>query len=464
MPMNNASNQYQISRYIVDAAGNTPYATIQSAIDAANAAGVLATVYIRPGAYTENLTLYSNVNLEGAGITPATTVSLTGVHTPPAAGNVRFSKIKFISATDVLNSAAAGTTGLVFDKCNFNLTNGFVFNLTNWTGGLELVQCGEESTINGIVSNAGGSAVTISYSGVGVGATTMVTSGTTTVNCSRIYIPVSISGATTLTAYHSVFKGTITTNNTVAASFDNCAILTGATLAINALDTSTVILANVVVDSSNVPVITGAAGAAVTFGEVTYTTNSGVTTVGRTYTTRLETGEIQLDTTDTGCMYLNAGLVTPAAMTNGQLLVGSTGLVPVVTTLTAGTNVGVTNAAGSITINATGHAAFTWSTIGADGPLTAGNGYINTKVAALSVSLPATSAVGTVIILQGVGAGGWTITQGAGQQIVVGASATTGGAGGSLASTNANDSVSMVCTTADTVWHVFAMIGNLTVV
>ncbi len=41
-------------------------------------------------------------------------------------------------------------------------------------------------------------------------------------------------------------------------------------------------------------------------------------------------------------------------LTNGQVIIGSTGAIPVASTLTAGTNVTITNAAGSITINATG--------------------------------------------------------------------------------------------------------------
>lgn len=49
------------------------------------------------------------------------------------------------------------------------------------------------------------------------------------------------------------------------------------------------------------------------------------------------------------------GAVTPtAAPTDGQLLIGSTGADPVLATLTAGTNITITNGAGSITIDATG--------------------------------------------------------------------------------------------------------------
>lgn len=41
-------------------------------------------------------------------------------------------------------------------------------------------------------------------------------------------------------------------------------------------------------------------------------------------------------------------------MTNGELIIGSTGLAPQINTLTAGTGISITNAAGSITIDATG--------------------------------------------------------------------------------------------------------------
>ncbi len=46
-------------------------------------------------------------------------------------------------------------------------------------------------------------------------------------------------------------------------------------------------------------------------------------------------------------------LVSTAALTNGQILIGSTGAAPVAATLTAGAGIGIVNAAGSITISAT---------------------------------------------------------------------------------------------------------------
>lgn len=60
-----------------------------------------------------------------------------------------------------------------------------------------------------------------------------------------------------------------------------------------------------------------------------------------------------------GAMYASTSglLASTAALTNGQLLVGSTGSTPVATALTAGTGISITNAAGSITIASSGSTA-----------------------------------------------------------------------------------------------------------
>ena len=56
------TDNYQNSRYIV---GTGTFPTIQAAINEANANGSNSVVFVRPGTYTENLTLYDSVNLEG---------------------------------------------------------------------------------------------------------------------------------------------------------------------------------------------------------------------------------------------------------------------------------------------------------------------------------------------------------------------------------------------------------------
>jgi hypothetical protein len=155
-----------------------------------------------------------------------------------------------------------------------------------------------------------------------------------------------------------------------------------------------------------------------------------------------------------------------AAMTNGQVLIGSTAANPVLGTITAGTNISVTNAAGSITINSTGSASFAWNNVAAGTQALAVNqGYITNNGASLvTYTLPVTAAQGTTIKVAGFSAGGWTIAQNSGQQVNFGNKATTAGVGGSLSSTNQYDQISLLCVTANTTWVVLDSVGNITVV
>lgn len=93
------------------------------------------------------------------------------------------------------------------------------------------------------------------------------------------------------------------------------------------------------------------------------------------------------------------------------------------------------------------------------------NGYIMNNAGLVTGTLPTTAAVGSVIKVVGKGAGGWLIAQNAGESIRWDeATVTTTGVGGSLASSDDHDFIEIVCTTADTVWTVMAVKGNITIV
>ena len=86
-----------------------------------------------------------------------------------------------------------------------------------------------------------------------------------------------------------------------------------------------------------------------------------------------------------------SALTSTTAATNGQLLIGSTGVAPVKTTLTAGAGVSVTNGAGSITIANTGVTSFSAGTTGLT-PNTATAGVV-TLAGTLSVANGGTGIV-----------------------------------------------------------------------
>jgi hypothetical protein len=143
-----------------------------------------------------------------------------------------------------------------------------------------------------------------------------------------------------------------------------------------------------------------------------------------------------------------------SSMTNGQVLIGSTGATPVPATITGAAGITVTNAAGSITISG-GGGGYTWTEVtGTSQTMAANNGYITNNPALVTLTLPTTAALGTTLSIAGKGAGGWKIAQNAGQEIFFGSSATTIGVTGYLQSTQQFDSIELLCITADTQWTV----------
>jgi hypothetical protein len=146
------------------------------------------------------------------------------------------------------------------------------------------------------------------------------------------------------------------------------------------------------------------------------------------------------------------GVPTWRALTDGQILIGSTAGAPLAGTITAGTGISVTNGANSITIASTGGGQ-TWSTITAATLAAAiNNSYIlNHAATPCVVTLPATAAIGSKICIRGLaGSGGWTATANTGQTIQFGNTAST--SAGSWSSTNAGDSCDIECVVANTTW------------
>jgi len=150
--------------------------------------------------------------------------------------------------------------------------------------------------------------------------------------------------------------------------------------------------------------------------------------------------------------------------TNGQLVIGSSGVIPVLATLTAGTGIAVTNAAGSITIDSIGGGMSWVDVTGTTQAMAIHTSYTANNAGLVTLTLPATSAYGSTVTVCGKGAGGWKIAQNAGNTIIMGSSTSTPGVGGSVASTNQYDVITLVCTVLDSVWTAQSSIGNLTIV
>lgn len=116
----------------------------------------------------------------------------------------------------------------------------------------------------------------------------------------------------------------------------------------------------------------------------------------------------------------------------------------------------------TLTISVSG-SGFMWSAVTVNTSMSASQGYITNSAGALTMALPATAAVGDTFAITGLGAGGWIISQNAGQNVIVGGVSTTVGVGGSISSTNQYDDVTIVCVVADTTFKIRTS-GTYTVV
>jgi hypothetical protein len=88
------------------------------------------------------------------------------------------------------------------------------------------------------------------------------------------------------------------------------------------------------------------------------------------------------------------------------------------------------------------------------------SGYIANNVALVTITLPDTAPVGSIVAVQGFGAGGWRIAQNASEDIKIsaggvdGVNETTEGTGGSISSIDQYDAVELVCLVANTTWGI----------
>lgn len=183
-----------------------------------------------------------------------------------------------------------------------------------------------------------------------------------------------------------------------------------------------------------------------------------------TPTTALTISSAQVVTLANALPVGSGGLGITTTPTNGQIPIGN-GTNYTAASLTAGSGVSITNASGSVTISSAGGGT-TWKLISANQTLVAGESYlVNTSGGAITLALPATAVIGDYFRVYNLSASNQvTISQGAGQQVRIASSLTTLGAGGSLTTTSAGDSLEIVCSVANNNFNVVSLIGNITVV
>jgi hypothetical protein len=336
------SSVYPVTSYVVGPVGVGGYQTIQSAINAAHAAGGGA-VYIQPATYTENLTLYTGVSLVGtAPINPfsfAANVVIIGTHTPPTSGSIYAQNIVFKAASRSFYSASAGTTQIVFKDCGFTLTgSGASIDLDAWTGRICFDNCTNSFPIynittvaDGIVKNSTGTAEIVFKNSQFLSAfvSPLIANGAIEIFNSIIYTPIQISGSQTLSFLAESSSLMMITITAESAQIWNCNFFSSSypSITYSAASPSQAIIANCTFESSATNVIAGTGTGLLTLSDLAFSGASDG--IANTLT-------ILWASTKTGDMYVanklhvttgtDASCGTSAAMTTGSVTVATTAI------------------------------------------------------------------------------------------------------------------------------------------
>jgi hypothetical protein len=209
-----------ITSYVVDPSSTVglrgTFTTIQAAITAASSG---QTIFIRPGTYTENLTLKSGVNLvsmanSNSNVAP---VVIRGKSTLTS-GTVAVDNISFNTNSDYIFDISGGSTTINAYRCYFIVQSTGAFNLNS--GRINLREC---------------------YSITTGGATPLITAiNSSPVQITNSYLASvsttasSFSGTSSLTISNSTFGDALTFGGTGSLNAKNCTFGRG-TLALAAL-------------------------------------------------------------------------------------------------------------------------------------------------------------------------------------------------------------------------------------
>lgn len=294
-----------ITVYVVDStAGETEYTTVQAAITAANAAGG-GTVYVRPGTYTEDLTLFDAVDIVGAVATPAGfQTTIIGSHAPPATGAISFRSLALSDTTNILNSAAAGTTTIVIQDCITDIGNGYTFQLANWTGLIAFINSHSTGTQDGFADiGAGGANFLGLDSTLGIGTTNLMALGgvnrinNCNVNCQMDWV----GTASGIIRASQLTETWLVSDNAACVMTDTLFINDSSATFLNHTSNGNVTLSNVTISTDQDPdVITGTG--TVIFGDVVFALNSDIN-VG---ITKQSVGNVE-----TGPTHIGSGFTDP---------------------------------------------------------------------------------------------------------------------------------------------------------
>lgn len=263
-------NRAYSSKFVVDASTTNglrgTYSTIQSAITAASSGDI---VIIRPGVYTENITLKNGVNLTGLGFVGGSGVSTEIVGKLIDNGvtvGCTLSNLNLTTNSDFIFSLTAASTDVVVNGCNINCSNNTGIS-TSANATISFYVCTGTLGTTGITYSTGAGQVEW-YGCVlhnsGGSSTPSSTSGGIVIRNTTFECPLSTSSVGTLNIDNSIINLSlenavcVTTAGTGTSFVRNSTLFSGTASSISIGTGTTVLVTHCSLNSSNTNVLTGA--------------------------------------------------------------------------------------------------------------------------------------------------------------------------------------------------------------
>lgn len=327
-----STNTFTTAKFIVSAtASDGTHTTIAAALTSASSGD---TIFIRPGTYTENLTLKAGVNLTAYGsdssLNGTGKVIISGTCTMTTAGSVTISGIQLQTNSAALLAVTGSAASIVnLQNCYLNCTNntGITFSTSSGSAFINLQSCWGDLGTTGIgifAHTSAGSLQFFSCYFTNSGAsTTASTASAGQLNYLNSYFssPVTTSSTNGVTIFNSSIICTpinttaYTGSGSAASTLQFSTLASGTASAISA-STNTTDVNNCVIDSSNTNAVTGAG--TVRYAEIAMSNTSSL--INTTIQTRrnINTGGVSFDGGTNTLSTYTAGTFTPT-MTGGSV-------------------------------------------------------------------------------------------------------------------------------------------------
>lgn len=303
------ANKFGCAKWIVDAtAAVGTHTTIATALTSASSGD---TIFIRPGTYTENLTLKAGVNLTAFGsdssLNGTGKVIISGTCTLTTAGSVTISGIQLQTNSAALLAVTGTLASIVnLQSCYLNCTNnsGITFSTSSASGAINIQNCDGDLGTTGINifahSSAGVLTLTQCYFTNSGASTTVSTAsaGSLVILNSFISSPITTSSTNSATIFNSTVRcgqlnATAYTGSGSGVSTLQLSTFAGGTASAISASTNTTNVHNCVADSTNTNAVTGAG--TIVYAEIAMSNTSSLINTTSQTRRNINTGGVSFD-------------------------------------------------------------------------------------------------------------------------------------------------------------------------